>query len=598
MRIKSVNIKNFKNISDLSYEPTNKTVALIGKNGKGKTSFREALYAGITGDFPFNCIKEGEDAASVDITLNDGTQFARIINAGKPNKVVVNGRTTTAKSLTEVIETKTGVNKEAARIVTSANVLESLRSDEFGDFILTYIPEKLDYDTVVRYIPGITKDIEDVLSDVIPAMPEKFEIDQLKKAYNYFMEERKIIKKEIAVRDARVKSFAGKEPSRSVADIEAELDEIAKKEGGQASAKTALNLYNIAVKNRDNAQANLIMLKKQIDEIDMPKPNPAELSNIESDIKSCELSISNAIVMLRTIEDNIAVFTNTLNNLDKPICPLSEKLICTTDKTKIKEELNELLKSNQEGLVIQKKIIEENNNKIESLKEKKAKYEASAKLYDKKVILNIQYENQRKNIPSLPEKPKNVEFEDFSEQKKSLHLERDLTVAYKTYLKELDELNILHNKYSILDFLCKTFEPKGDVMSSIVSHYMSVFESVCNARAKELKTGFEIKFIPEEGVTYLVKTSSSSDYMPYSSLSSGEKALSMFLLLDMLNTLSQFKVMMIDDLDKLDSDAFTALMKVIQSKPVQDSYDHIVICAVDHPDIVATLSTFSNIDYI
>ena len=598
MKLSTINIENFKNIEHLDFSPTNTTVALIGKNGKGKTSFKEAVYAGITGVFPVNCIKEGERSTSISMTLSDGTAFSRIVNADKANKITVNGRVATAKSLAELLELKTGVSKDAAKIVTSADVLENMGPDDFGNFILTYIPEKLDYDTVVKYIPGITPDIEDVLKDAIPSMPTKFDIVQLKEAYAYFMEQRKFIKKEIAVREARVKSFSGAEPTRKMSDIEADIDSISKKEGGIEAAKTALKIYNVALNNRKKAEENLAKLKAEIDAIDAVKPDMTVLSRIENEIDYCNSTISNARVLIKTIEDNIEVFTNTINNLSKPICPLSEKLVCTTDKTKVKEELEELLVSNKEGLVIQKQIIEVNKTKLEVLAREKADFEKNSKKYDNKVFLNVQYENQRKNIPSLPGKPDVAELEDFSEEKKRLRDERDAVIAYEKYKTELSQIEVFKDKYIILDFLCKTFEPKGEVISSITSHYMSVFETVCNARANELRPGMEIKFLSDEGVSYLLKTSAAADFRTYDSLSSGEKALALFLILDMLNALSQIKILMIDDLDKLDSESFSALIKILQSKSVQDFYDHIIICAVDHPDIVAELSKYTNIDYI
>ena len=49
----------------------------------------------------------------------------------------------------------------------------------------------------------------------------------------------------------------------------------------------------------------------------------------------------------------------------------------------------------------------------------------------------------------------------------------------------------------------------------------------------------------------------------------------------------------LDDLDKLDASAFAELMELVQSSEIQDSYDHIIICAVDHEDTKSTLAKYS-----
>ena len=131
MKIKHISIENFKSIEKLEYDFNGVTTALIGKNGRGKTAFKEAFYAGLTGDFPDNCIRNGTDQCSIKMTLEDGTTFERIQHRTKPNKVLIEGKATTAKTLNEMITTKTSLSKATEGIGKIAD-LSGLKAMTFG----------------------------------------------------------------------------------------------------------------------------------------------------------------------------------------------------------------------------------------------------------------------------------------------------------------------------------------------------------------------------------------------------------------------------------------------------------------------------------
>jgi DNA repair exonuclease SbcCD ATPase subunit len=429
-------------------------------------------------------------------------------------------------------------------------------------------------------------------------MPTKFGIDKLKEAYNYFFESRKDAKRELATKEAKIVGYVEPESLRSLSVIEKELTEILGKEAAQKSVKTALDIYKTSLSNRENAEANLRKLKEQIDGIKASRPDANTLKEINASILKAQEDISNAKTMIAIMEESIMSFENALENLNKPICPLSNALVCTTDKTAAKEEFEDLLSSNREGITIQKDIIEKNNTLLKELETRKKEHEENSRAYERKILLTTEYEKQKKNLPTVPPKPEGAVVEDFTLEKEKL--QKDLKVAkeYDQYKEDLAVVEIFRNKVAVFNSLCKIFEPKGDVMSNIAEHYMSVFETVANKRAKEINPEFEIKFSSADGIEYFLKTNSKGEFRPYDTLSSGEKALCAFVILDMLNTLSNLRILMIDDLDKLDKEAFESLIDLVQSKEVQDSYDHIIICAVDHEDVVKTLHKYSNIDFL
>lgn len=590
MKIQRIIIENFKSIKKIDFRFDDVVTALVAPNGTGKTAFKQAFYAGITGDFPDNCIRTGADACSVQITLDDGTVIDRIQHRTKANKVMVDGKTTTNKTINELISTKTALSKDVLKIATSTDVLQSLQPAEFGSFITAYIPEKLDYASVRGYIPAIADDAEKLLSEALPQMPDTFGIPELTKAYDSFVDRRKLTKRELAMLDAKINSFKGTVPTRTLQIIDDELNATLRKEGAQQATKVAINLYNNAVRNRKVAEENLIKLKAKIDENKSVIPDASVLAKIRATRNELQKAMVDAKTMIGTINENILVFQNTINNLNKPVCPISEKLVCTTDKTAIKEELQGLIASNKEAINIQKQILQKANDDMKKLDEQENIYRANEISYREKMTLIEQFEKQKKAMPELPTKPEVTTIVDYSTIIINLKKERDNAIAYQQFVKDKDERGKKEDLLTNLEFLCNILNAKGEVMNKITAHYLAIFDATCNATASELRSGMEFKFISDNGISYLIKPSSVKEFTKFSSLSSGEQLLALFILTDMLSKLTGSNMMILDDLDKLDSMSFNELLTLIEHPAIQSAYDHIILSAVNHPDIVATLS--------
>ena len=137
------------------------------------------------------------------------------------------------------------------------------------------------------------------------------------------------------------------------------------------------------------------------------------------------------------------------------------------------------------------------------------------------------------------------------------------------------------------EFLVLQFSPKGAVKQSITGYYLDSFTDAVNEKAKGLFPGMKVKFITDTGVSVLTDIHGDDTFLEYSQLSGGEKACVMFLLLDLLSTLSGFRTMIIDELSVLDNDAFNKLLELVISH--KDEYDHIVLSTINTTDCKETL---------
>ena len=604
MKFKKISGINFKNYDEIEFAPEKTTCALIGPNGRGKTTITQMIRYALTGDCPNDAVKAGKDSLTVTCELVDADgrdqSWERTKSNTKPSKVKVNGRNSTGKALAAHIESIAGLPLESLKLASSSELIEALKPDEFSDFIMGYIPEALDYDIVKGYIgtevdPLVFTVLEN--NDVIP-LTGKFGYDQLQKTYNYLFEQRKITRSALSTYESKIKTAVTEKPAMDMEEVNKKIEAILKEEGGFANALKAIETYNKAVEAKKKQEAQIAELEAKIAAMTVKRPDPATKTAIETAKRELNASIISLKATVATMQKNIETFKTTIENLNKPMCPLSEGLVCKTDKTAKKQEFEDQIKSNEEGIKTITAEIAEKQKKYEDVLKQESEYNEQDKKYREKLLLNQQLENTKKSLIVLPAKPEEPKAAmDFSEEKKRLYDMQNAIMQYDQYVKDFAKFTNLQKEKEILDTLVSLFAPKGEVTLKITKHYFGIFEDVCNARAAELKPGFTLKFVPDDGIKILCETTPGRGYIPYQSCSSGERAFVVFLLTDLIScALSKANILILDDLDKLDSDAFEALMKCIMQPEVQDSYDHIIICAVDHPDTLDTLKKYSEVE--
>lgn len=598
MKIKKIIAKNFKSYDNLEFAPKKVTYAIVGPNGAGKTTTQQIIRYALTGDLPDEPVKKGYDQLEVHTLLWNGTDFERTKSNTRPSKVKLNGKTTTGKMVQEYLETNTGVPMEGIKLCSSAELIENLKPEEFGDFIMNYIPENLDIDIIKSYMGAVDPAVIEMLEKYMPTKT-KFGYDQIAETYKQVFEERKNKKKELEERQARVNAFKGTKPPQTMAQVNASLEEIIKKEGEFEGLKVANEAYKKAVEARNIQLKNIENLERLIAANTATRPSTVYITELKAKKQALQDEIVTLSSVLRSMQDNIKFFQGTLDNLNKPFCPLSERLCCTTDKTALKKEFEESIEATKEGVEAQTKLINEKKAEIAKLNEQEAEFNKNAIEYNKKITLETQLEARKKELIVLPTKPAELPTSatSYEKQKHDLYVIRDNILAWVQHEKDEDELGIYAKQWKVADILVSLLRPNGPVTTGITSFYFDVFQDCCNETIKKINPDYEVKFVADKGVRIEFRKSASSDFVPYACASSGERACVIFSLMDLISSeLTKLNIMVLDDLDKLDKPTFDSLISYIMNPVIQTKYDHIIICAVNHEDTVATLKSYPEIE--
>ena len=101
MKMKSLSVKGFKGIQDMSFEPSTLNF-LSGPNGAGKSSITGAIQFLLTGNIPTDAIRHGDDCMTVEAELDDGTKIGRVVYL--PESSMIDGEEVKTSAFAEKVK--------------------------------------------------------------------------------------------------------------------------------------------------------------------------------------------------------------------------------------------------------------------------------------------------------------------------------------------------------------------------------------------------------------------------------------------------------------------------------------------------------------
>lgn len=594
MQIKQFSMENFQGIQRDSFEPE-KLVAFLGDNGAGKTSHLEAIRFLLTGEAPDTPIRTGAAEAVVCGELSGIGVIERSVTA-KGKKCRVNGRATTQKSINELMESTCKVKMDAAKVITASKILAQMKAGDLSEFLVSsgLIPVTMDMKKLLHIFP-VSEAARSELSMLLPPSPQTFGLEELDEAYSLCYSSRASLKKELAAAKAKA-VYEGEPPKYSMKSIDAKMVELTAKAQLKKQQQKQMEAYLSACKRYETAKAQLADLSKKIKETSVKQPDEKELEFLEKRLAAEKEAVYQRESSIAVFKQNIILFQQTLDRLATPICPLSEKLVCKTDKTQIRQELEGSINKNKaemEKLESEQKksneLIVGFNEKIQQFRQQMQAYQQMKNLYDK-------YQFLSKNMPVIPEKPEEIEEDkDLKAKMDWLTAQKNLILQYQQAKKYAKEAQSIQDRIAVMEELVELLHPKRGIREKVIAFALEPLVKYCNEKAKKLRLYFEIKIEVEDGVHILCQTKETSGFLDLSSVSSGEQLYAVFLITDMLNALSGYGVLILDDLDKLDENSFEALIGLLLQKEIMDSYDHVFLAAAKHPDIEKSLKAHKEI---
>ena len=620
MKIKSISVENFRGIQRFEHEFKNKVTVITGKCGKGKSSFLDAVRFPLTNILPENPVKDGYMTAKVkEVCENeDGDSIVIEKEIERPSKVstLISGRKVGTSVTKKFIESETDVNSELIKMTTSSEILANLKPSDFASIFLTESVERKTLEDLleicnkqetperlkIQINDGVFNN-KNLPPDVIKYFNEffldkEFSLETISKAFEEAKNKRREVNAICKSLEKDAKDFVSMtEIKEDEGKLNKRLEELIGFEKNNDSYYERVKAYNSAVKLKNETEKRIVSCDLEIQTNKSVEPNMKDLETLENELKNKTKEVSNLMAVKKTLVDSKLRTEKTISELDKPVCPISAKICCTTDKSPFKKELLESISDIENSIKLSDENIAKSQNEINELNSKIKIFYENRENWNKKMNFINEKEILSKMQIEIPEKPEEISITSYSAEKANVIAELNKIKKYKDMQKRYNEFWKNKREYNVLNFIVKSLDIKGPVVSDFIRTLVEPIEDVCNERATVLKTGMKVKLLVKDGLTMLFQLGELKPFLPYTSLSAGEKILAIVLMTDLVNLFSGSGFLIIDDTDHLDEDSFEVLLKFVTDQDIQEQYDNIIISSVNHSDIVNKVKDY-DVDHI
>ena len=584
--ITTISIRNFKGIEDLQLN-AKKLNAIIGKCGSGKSSLLDAIRFALTGKAGKEVIRKGCREASVVLRFSDNSTIERIRRTSE-NISKCNGKSSTKRSLDEFL-TARNMNPCWIESLCSVDWFAGLSSKDLNNFFMTILPLRAKAETVVELVAQLDKDLtekkEKYLMEEILKKQEIFSFNDLANGYNTAYTVRQELKRKYNDMLPRC-TFNETVPAKTREDIEKELNNISQVEAAEKEYSKRLKEYTSSKKQHDLAIKRLDEMKKELDTYSScKKPKEETKTQAEADRKLFQVHIKRTNEYIGTINSTLDLLKRTLDNLDKPICPISEKLICTTDKSQLKEELLSLIQKNENALASNKEFLAKCEDQVRKRDDIISNYQKEVYRYEQKTTL----ENNISKfiVPEILPEPQKVEKAHLEAKKKELLDLLSILSRYEKVQQNKKELAKIKDKYDLAQFAVKVLDSKIGIPALILQRTLRFFEKKCNEKASLLREGFQIHFLSDNGITIQVSPGKGKPFVDMKEVSTGEFVCVAYILMTMIGEATKCHLFLIDNLDRLDTEYLNALLSLLEE---DKKIEQVFLGGVDHADVERTLN--------
>ena len=586
MKVDKLQTINFGGLSGKrEYEFPNRITALSMPNGSGKTSVLSAIRTAITGDTKGTSVYGRAACYDVGVLLSNGDHIIREVPRQGSGRQWYNKKQIATRELDRVLGTALGIPVGTLKIVTASEVVAHMKPQELSELMLSYIPETLDAATVVSYLSNPTEGMKKIAMETLPS--GNFGMAVLDKAYNTLYDQRKALKKSKAEAEALVRVLSTVErPKETKEELLAMLEKAQAVKTAEAGYKAANEAFLNARAHNQRLQATIKSLEDKLDALGDVQYDESQTEALQTKLSSLHKEVDDVKRLVVRLRGTAETLTKTIGTLNQPVCPISEKLVCTTDKSAVKDELQNALNGTEEEIVLQEAKIKQLADKITSVNAQLRTEQDKRTAATQKAALEEQLKQAKGGFLTATEPPKPAaDALPYTEDqvRSALRVLEDLEKA-SAAKRNLEELTA--RLYDV-DSLVTELGPKGPVKEKVTGAYISAFEDVCNNKADGLRTGMKMRFMVDNGITPLLDVKGDGNYLPYSLLSGGEKIYMIFLLLDMFNAMCGLKMLILDELSVLDASNFGALLDILEKHT--EEYDQVLLSTVNHDGLTAEL---------
>lgn len=580
MKIELVEAMNFKGVKKMSFKP-GKINILLGSNASGKSSMLQAIRFGLTGNYPPDPIAGDADKAVVEITFPEIGILKRTLSATK-NEVRLNNKITTQKSITNLLADQSGVSPETANLLTSTELLEEMKGGELSAYFLdnNLLKGEISSDTLTSYC-----DLTDAAIDTLKRElgSDIIAMEAIEQVWNEAKGKRKMLKQQLKEAEIRSQDI-GQTLEYTAEDLEAELAQLLKRQGElQAEQKN----YNRILEQKNKVLRDIQEREQRLTKQNV-EPREEDIAQCDSELQRTYQEILNIKGIITTLIETGKSLKHVLSELERSTCPISEKLICKTDKSSVKKELQESFDNANVEYKKQKKHMDELVIHYNNLQKKKNEMNEQRTVYQRQALLREQISYLKENLPILPEKPETQTFNDITGRITKLNLQRALLIKQLEAEEQKSRKTSLEKEVKIYEEIVRELDPKKGIRQKILSHSIAPLEKFLNQQLESILPKYTARIDCTKGISIKL-CKDGKEYDSNDSASTGEACRIKFALMNLINALSPYRILIFDGTDGMDEKGMITLIRMLSSEELRKHYDHVFVPMIDYKEVVQEL---------
>lgn len=536
-------------------------------------------------------IKELEAATA------DGTVL--YVRKSQPSRCLVNGKKVTGKAMDKFLADRMQCNTKALDITTSSDVMAAMDMPDLAKYLVSIIPVTMDFPKMAE-LAGLSEEEARIMEGFFPKAPAPITIDDVQKAYKALFNIRTGIKAQMKSWEQKAQ-FTGQLPLPDPDTVQKEYSSVTQAIGAAAELTRSWDVYRKRKAERERTCETYRAWVAEFNGMkDVHPSDPAVLDGLQQEEAAIRKNRDLYTANIANMQSSGVPLKKMLANLDTKVCPLCSTLVCSTDKTACRADLEANIAQ------IEKNIhdAEAESRKLDTLIDGNLKKQEQARkaseAWERKSALYGRIQKLKETIPEVPREPAQIPAVEGLEKKAARCQEhmRQISV-FGECQKAQANYEEAEKQYELYCSMVKKTEPKkGIVTNTILEYLIAPFKAHINGFTKSIFTDMSISFgIGEKGLEVKCRPHGRDAYLPIRSLSDGERMLACFALMDMVSNIAGTRILVFDRIESLDADAAKALLAVITSDEVRSRYDHILLASTYHDDIVG-LAECQNIKMI
>lgn len=577
MKIKMIEVVNFRGIKEFHAALDGTVTILSARNGAGKTSLLSAIKALIVGRLGDADIAKGESSVKVSMEIEDGTVISMEKSMGKAVVNRINGKRTTRASVVPVILNAFGASEEAMKALTDVYSLEN--SENISKVIMSLLPLQVSLEKFYEFSKELLKRdlsveergfIEKFIEDKDEAMNFDSIASTHRKVYDARTGVNRLVK-EYKAKTAVSVPQAGGETQES---LNKELLDIATREAAFKQNARDIENYNRQAAYRNSLIQKRAGLEAQLAGMPAAQPVP-NLDDLKKNLQMMQTAENKLRNRISQYTARIDEKSRVLARIREGVCPITRSN-CGADMSGAVAVCNKQIANDTASR-------DADNKRLEQVIQKKDELRATIERAHNVVVLNEKRRGVEAAIaaiviPEEPVPPASVAAEDFDALRKGVMEKLNAISAYNAYIQNRDALERANREAACAETAVTLFAPEG-VRSVVLQKVLKPLEALANKKGKILRPDFEVSFEAENGLT--VFCSFGGKKLRVDELSSGEKLFVSTLLCYVINEIKDTNILVIDDAERLDKENFRSFVKMF----VEDgNIDNIIVACAEHKE--------------